>query len=113
MKRSIALENTSPEEIAQAVEFEKQRLQQQKDSPTLPDPEDNGALTVPRQTPVTPALVQQSVDVLVRNKALKELSIKENQVDETKAKENIEEAKDKSFETKAPTVKEDKPKTVK
>lgn len=99
MERVKVLENTSEEEMAQAVEFAKIRLQQQKDSPNLPDPEDSGTFDVPRKTPVTPAIVQQSVDTLVRNEALKAIKAK-NTVDEKDAKANIEEAKEKSFETK-------------
>lgn len=77
------------------IELETARLQKQKDNEKLPDPSEAGLFTVERITPVTPAAVAQSVKVLVRNAALKNIGA-DNLADETNARENIAEAEEKS-----------------
>lgn len=83
--------------LEKLIEQETVRLQKQKDSENLPNPEDNGLFTVERITPVTPAAVAQSVKVLVRNGALKNIGA-DNLADETNARENIAEAEGKTYE---------------
>lgn len=82
------------------IELETARLQKQKDNEKLPDPSEAGLFTVERITPVTPAAVAQSVKVLVRNAALKNIGA-ENLADETNARENIAEAEEKTYEAPA------------
>ena len=68
------------------IELETARLQKQKYNENLPDPSEAGLFTVERITPVTPAAVAQSVKVLVRNAALKNIGA-DNLADETNARE--------------------------
>lgn len=82
------------------IEDETKRLKAQQENPNLPDPADADVFTVKRITPVTPAAVDQSVKVLVRNGALRNLKAK-NLADETDAKANIAEAKEKKYEHSA------------
>lgn len=82
------------------IELETARLQKQKDNENLPDPSEAGLFTVERITPVTPAAVAQSVKVLVRNAALKNIGA-DNLADETNARENIAEAEEKTYEAPA------------
>lgn len=79
------------------IEQETARLQKQLDSENLPNPSEAGLFTVERITPVTPAAVAQSVKVLVRNAALKNIGA-DNLADETNARENIAEAEGKTYE---------------
>lgn len=88
------------------IELETARLQKQRNSEKLPDPSKAGLFTVERITPVTPAAVAQSVKVLERNAALKNIGA-DNLADETNARENIAEAEEKTYE--APPKEGEKP----
>lgn len=92
--------------LEKLIEQETVRLQKQLDSENLPNPSEAGLFTVERITPVTPAAVAQSVKVLVRNAALKNIGA-DNLADETHARENIAEAEGKTYE--APAKKGEKP----
>lgn len=76
------------------IEHETQRLQQMRDNPNLGDPRDLLVNTfIKRQSPVTPHMLSMSVDLIVRNAALRAIGGCKNIADETDAKANIEAAK--------------------
>lgn len=80
------------------IKHETARLQAMRDNDGLKDPSELAPLEVKRQTPVTPHMVTMSVEVLVRNAALKAIGKCENYGDETNAIANIEEAEGKTYE---------------
>lgn len=91
------------------IEHETQRMQAMRDNGSLKDPSELEPLEVKRQTPVTPHMVTMSVEVLVRNAALKAIGKCKNYGDETNAIANIEEAEGKSYEADDKVATEEDP----